>query len=82
MKRIIDLNGVFLRDDTEYDTETEIALDVEPAQGFILPRWDGTQWVEGGTAPEPIPYTPTESERLEALESAMLALMMGGGIDV
>lgn len=22
--------------------------------GFIWPRWDGAQWVEGGTAPEPV----------------------------
>ncbi len=23
-------------------------------QGFILPKWDGTQWVEGGVAKEPV----------------------------
>ena len=48
IKRIIDSNGLFLRDDFEAN-EGEIALDVAPAQGFYQPKWDGTQWVEGAT---------------------------------
>lgn len=28
--------------------------------------------------PEPVPYVPTTEDRLEAVESAMLAMMMGG----
>ena len=27
-----------------------------PKQGFYLPRWNGTEWVEGGVAPEPQPH--------------------------
>lgn len=47
--RIIDKDGNFLRDDFDFARETEIGLDVEPAQGLYKPRWDGTQWVEGAT---------------------------------
>lgn len=46
--------------------------------GYYKPRWDGAQWVEGGTAPEPVPQPPTEKERIQALEDAMLTMMMGG----
>jgi hypothetical protein len=39
-------NKVFVRDDFEFDETKEIGLDVEPAQGFIWPKWDGQAWVE------------------------------------
>ena len=39
-------NKVFLRDDFEFDEAKEIGLDVEPAQGFIHPKWNGEAWVE------------------------------------
>lgn len=54
--RIIDKETkVFLRDDFTFDSETEIGLDVEPAQGFIKPKWscvtvdevDVCEWIEG-----------------------------------
>ena len=46
--RIIDkVSGLFLRDDFTFDETTEIGLSVEPAQGFIQPKWDGEKWVEG-----------------------------------
>lgn len=47
--RITNKNGDFLRDDFTFDTETEIGLDVEPAQGLYKPKWNGTAWVEGAT---------------------------------
>ena len=50
MKRIIDKQtGLFIRDDFYFDEGTEIGLDVEPAQGFYHPKWNGTEWVEGAT---------------------------------
>lgn len=53
MKRIINKQtGVFLRDDFTFDENTEIGLNVEPAQGFYLPKWDGAKWVEALTAEE------------------------------
>ena len=80
MKRIIDKETkLFIRDDFDYNSETEIGLDVKPAQGFYLPRWNGAEWVEGGQAPEPIepePQAPSEAERIEMLENMLLLLMM------
>lgn len=77
--RIINKQGLFLRDDFTHDPETEIALNVEPAQGLYRPKWDGEQWVESATdIPEPTPPEPTESERLAVLESAVLDIIMGG----
>lgn len=53
MKRIINKQtGVFLRDDFSFDENTEIGLNVEPAQGFYLPKWDGSKWVESLTPEE------------------------------
>lgn len=52
MLRIINKGGMFLRDDFSFDVETEIGLEVEPAQGFYHPKWDGRKWVEGKTQAE------------------------------
>ena len=63
--RVIDKETqLFIRDDFTYNPETEIGLDVEPAQGLYAPKWDGTQWVEAGKVPEPTPQEPTELELL------------------
>lgn len=51
-------------------------VDEAPPQGLYLPRWTGTEWVEGGTAPEPVPQAPSEAERIEMLENTLLLLMM------
>ena len=77
--RIIDFDGNYLRDDFNFDNETEIGLDVAPAQGLYAPKWDGTQWIEAGQAPEPVPQEPTEKERLDNLENTILMLLMVGG---
>ncbi len=46
--RIIDKQtNLFIRDDFTFDEETEIGLDVEPSQGLHLPKWNGTEWIEG-----------------------------------
>ena len=46
--RIIDKQtNLFIRDDFECIEETEIALEVEPSQGLYLPKWSGTEWIEG-----------------------------------
>ena len=42
MYRVIDKETkLFLRDDFTFDSETEIGLNVEPAQGLIQPKWVG-----------------------------------------
>lgn len=86
IKRIVDKQtNLFLRDDFTFDEETEIALEVEPAQGLYRPKWNGETWVEDMT-PEEIdslkaqvePQEPTEAERLEALEMLMVDILGGG----
>lgn len=78
--RVIDKETkLFIRDDFDFDKKTEIGLDVTPAQGLYAPKWDGTQWVETGQAPEPLPQEPTEKERLDNLENTILMLLMTGG---
>jgi hypothetical protein len=92
MKRIIEKETkLFIRDDFYFDEETEIGLDVKPAQGFYLPCWNGTEWVEGGQAPEPIepePQAPTMEQmaialmqtqtQLQDAQDALDFLVMGG----
>lgn len=42
-----------------------------PPQGLYWPKWNGTEWVEGGQAPE-----PTEPEQqLSTMEEMAIALM-------
>lgn len=61
--RVTDLKGNFLRDDFTFDEETEIGLEVAPAQGFYQPKWNGEAWEEGATEiPEPTPPEPTETD--------------------
>ena len=92
MLRIIDKEtSLFIRDDFNFNAETEIGLEVEPAQGFYWPCWNGTEWVEGGVAPEPtepelqaptmeqmaIALVQTQSQ-LEDAQEALDFLIMGG----
>ena len=54
-------------------------IEEAPKQGFYWPKWNGTEWVEGGQAPEPIEpelQAPSEAERIEMLENTLLLLMM------
>ena len=81
----------FIRDDFDFNEETEIGLEVEPTQGLYWPKWNGTEWVEGGQAPEPIEpelQVPTVEQmaialvqtqmELEATTEALDFLIMGG----
>lgn len=77
--RIIDKQThLFLRDDFKFDEETEIGLDVEPSQGLYIPKWDGTQWIATGQAPEPTPQEPTEVELLMLAVAELADIVMGG----
>lgn len=84
MKRIIGKETkIFLRDDFIFDEETEIGLDVEPAQGLYQPRWNGEAWEESASheyidSLKSQPQEPTETERIEALEQALLEIVLGG----
>ena len=64
------------------DAEGNALLDPQyveeaPPQGLYLPRWTGTEWVEGGTAPEPAPQGPTVEERLQMAEDTIMFMLMG-----
>ena len=73
---------MFLRDDFTFNEETEIGLDVNPAQGFYHPKWDGEKWIEGLTEAEimaiknqPIqPQEPTLEERVAELQQVIVEL--------
>ena len=49
--RIINKQGIFIRDDFTFDEETEIGLDVEASQGLYQPKWNFELqiWVEGAS---------------------------------
>lgn len=78
--RIIDkTTGIFLRDDFSADENIEIGLDVEPAHGLYLPKWNGEKWVESMTQAEinaiqgnTATSEPSLEERVEKLENIVL----------
>ena len=63
-----------------------------PPQGFYWPKWNGTEWVEGGQAPEPTTPQLSTDEKLtqmaeqlvitqaniEAAQEALDFLLLGG----
>jgi len=81
IKRIIDQSGFFIRDDFTAN-DGEIALDVAPAQGFYLPKWDGTQWIEGKTQAEIdailAQATPSEPSTDEVIDNLITTLVDKG----
>jgi len=74
---IIDSNGLFV-EDAFVDELTELTIETPCSEGFYHPKWNGIKWIEGGTAPEAPEAAPTETERITALENAMLELLLGG----
>ena len=85
--RIIDKQTkLFLRDDFDYNPETEIGLETEPAQGLYIPKWNGEAWEEGATQEyiyslkaQAEPQEPSLEERIQALETLELERILGGG---
>ena len=76
MKRIINKQGLFIRDDFTFDEETEIGLEVEPSQGLYIPKWNFelNQWEESATQEyidslkQPIVLEPNLEERITNVE--------------
>jgi len=66
--RIIDQNGLFI-EDAFVEELTPFTIEEPCPQGFILPKWNGLQWIEGGVKPivETI-IEPTIEERLTTVE--------------
>ena len=79
--RIIDINGIFQKDG-EVDELNEFTIETPCPDGFYLPKWGGTQWVEGKTAEEisgilaNVVIEKSTDERISELET--LVLQMGG----
>ena len=48
-------------------------IEEAPTQGFYWPRWNGTEWVEGGVVPEPQPHEP--EPQVLTMEEMAIALM-------
>ena len=77
--RIIDNNGFFV-EDAFVDELTEFTIETPCPDGFYLPKWDGTQWVEGKTADEiaamkNVAETPSLEKQVADLSAAVTALM-------
>ncbi len=83
--RIIDENGLFV-EDAFVEELTEFTIETPCPPGFYLPKWDGTQWVEGKTAEEiaaikasaEMVQTPEERiAQLEQLVADLASLQLG-----
>ena len=84
------LEDVLFEKEPPFDDGSYISEPVP--QGFYWPKWNGTEWVEGGIAPEPIaepePQAPTMEQmaialvqtqsQLEDAQEALDFLIMGG----
>lgn len=70
--RIIDDNGFFLRDDFAEEI-TKNTIETPCPQGFHLPRWNGTEWVEGKT-PIELAVIETERKAVERLGTNKLSI--------
>ena len=91
MKRIINKQGLFIRDDFTFDELTEIGLDVEASQGLYKPKWnfETESWVEGAsqeyidslkqpvTEEKPLDERVAEIEEEQEIIVAVLSEMMG-----
>ena len=82
-RKIDTITGNFLEDvlfeshpTLEDDELDQQYVEEAPPQGLYLPRYMNGIWVEGGTAPEPVPQALSEAERIEMLENMLLLLMM------
>lgn len=80
--RIIDENGFFL-EDAFVEELTDRTILAPCPDGFYKPKWNGAAWIEGATQAEidaikTVTPEPTQQERIEALEAAMLELVLGG----
>lgn len=95
MLRIIDKETKeFIRDDFTHDTETELALDVEPSQGLYKPKWNGDisedeegnlsigdgEWVEGATPEEIEELTKPQPHEPTEIEQLKIELAQANEI--
>jgi hypothetical protein len=84
MKKVIriDEQGLFLEDVILQDNELtpEDCIETDCQGGFYLPKWNGTEWVEGGVIPQPDIESIKHSKIAELSNACQLIIF--GGIDV
>lgn len=81
--RIINKQGLFIRDDFTFDEETEIGLDVEPSQGLYQPQWNFelNQWEESASQKyidslkQPIEEVKPIEDRIVKLEQEQVQII-------
>ncbi|MDD4276161.1 MAG: hypothetical protein PHO33_04195 [Clostridia bacterium] len=66
--RIIDENGLFVVD-AFVDELTEFTIETPCPSGFYHPKWNGENWVEGGTAPMESPEQEIARLKIELSET-------------
>lgn len=78
----VDENGIYIepiivgeKEDIPYNY-----IDEKPPNGLYRPKWTGTEWIEDMTQEEidkmkSRPNPPTQEERIQALEAALLDLL-------
>ena len=71
--RIIDENGLFVKDDFVEEL-TDLTIETPCPEGFYKPKWDGTEWIEGLTETEitAIKNTPIEQTEIEKLQEQII----------
>jgi hypothetical protein len=74
----IDLNTGLMIDVVSPSESGKDIIETPCPDGFHFPKWDGEKWVEGGQAPSETSHEPSESERLAAIEAALLDIILGG----
>lgn len=67
----------------------ESIVNIRPPHEFVRAKWNGSKWIETATReeieaakPSAQPVTISESDRISALEEAILTLALGGTLDV
>ena len=79
-RKIDTITGLFIEDVLLMDgfMGNNEFINTEVPHGIYWPKWNGTEWVEGGVVPEPTQPVPTDAERILAMEEALDFLLMGG----
>ena len=64
------IEDVLFESEPPFDDGSYISTPVP--QGFYLPKWNGTEWVEGGIAPEPTTPQLSTDEKLTQLAEQLV----------
>ena len=73
--RIINKDGLFIRDDFTFDDSLEVGIDCEPSQGLYLPKYDfiTSSWCESAPQ-EYIDSLKQQIEEVKPIEERIVKL--------